>query len=69
MTGSENKFESIFIKGKERHLHKGDDILVKLLMEFFPFFLCIQRKNEEAEKKIELFMMGKVPDTNGTLNL
>ena len=38
-------------------------------MEFCPFFLCIQRKNEEAEKKIELFMMGKVPDTNGTLNL
>lgn len=29
----------------------------------------LQRKNEEAEKKIELFMMGKVPDTNGTLNL
>ncbi|PFX23382.1 CAP-Gly domain-containing linker protein 1-like isoform X2 [Stylophora pistillata] len=29
----------------------------------------LQRKNEEAEKKIELFMMGNVPDTNGTLNL
>lgn len=41
----------------------------KVVNGVLSIFLCIQRKNEEAEKKIELFMMGKVPDTNGTLNL
>ena len=51
MTGSENKFESIFVKGKERHLHKGDDIWVKLLMEFCQFFFMHSEEKWRSGKE------------------